>query len=66
MFHIEKLLRKAKTLILVPQVACFRIMRKFAPFENFPLYGICTSYDVSGCSLKEYPPKLQQRHGKPC
>ena len=24
--------------------------------------GICASYDVSGCSLKEYPQKHQQRH----
>ena len=25
------------------QVAYFRIMRKFAPFKNFPLYGMVTS-----------------------
>jgi len=29
------------------------------------LVSVATSYDVSGCSLKDYPPKLQQRHAKP-
>ena len=31
--------RRFKPVFIFAQEACFRIMRKFAPFENFPLYG---------------------------
>ena len=32
---------KISKVFIFAHTARFRIMRKFAPFENFPLYGIC-------------------------
>ena len=65
--HEFEISLRIKPVFIFAQEACFRITRKFAPFENFLLYGIgkslstciCSTSRLQTCKSKTQPFKLK-------